>query len=228
MSRILGFCALLPLIFSAPAWAKNDDATLVHVQVSAARQLENDQLQATLFAEAQHSSRLELAKRLNAQVKQTLALAQKFPQITLQTQQHDVYPIYDKQKINAWRGRTALSLRSQDFDAVAKFIAQSSALMQMDNVHFAISPQKREKIEAELIQEATKHLQNRGKILAQALQKRRFRIVEMTLDHAQPQHFRAAPMMARAKNAEADLTPAFSAGEGEVRLHINATLALDD
>lgn len=220
---------ILPSLLAPMAWAKDRAETLVHVQVQATRHIENDELQATIFTEAQHNSRIELAKRLNLAVKNTLAVTKNFPQIIVETQQHDIYPIYDNQKLRAWRGRAALNLRSQDSEAVTKLVAQISKDMQMSDIQFGISPHKREQIETELIHEASHKLQQRAQVLSKALQKRHYRIVDMTLNHAQPHQVRAMPMMARAaKDAEADLMPEFSAGEGEVRLHIHATLALDD
>ena len=81
----------------------------------------NDEVRASLYKKAQASDAKALATTLNTSINRALAIAKRYPSVTVSTGQQHTYPRYDKNdKIIGWTGQANIDLKSTDFTATSQ------------------------------------------------------------------------------------------------------------
>lgn len=222
--------AALLALAAAPARAAEEPRfNQVELEAAASREVPNDLMHATLFAEANASAPAEVAATLNRASAEAMKVAAKFEGVKVATGQAHTYPVYGRdQKLVGWRGRVEVRLESRDFPAVAQLAAKLQPTMQLGGVGFAVSTELRRRVEDELIAEAIAAFRARAEVARKALGGQSYRIRRVALGAggvAPPPRplamARVAPAMAEAP------APVFEGGETRVQVVAHGTIEVE-
>lgn len=216
--------ALTTLLFSAPSFAENPEHRIITLQAETSREVQNDQMQATLYAELNNASPTVLAKETAQIINRAMDLAKAYPTVHINNGAQNTYPIYsDKNKLTGWRSRAEIQLKTSDFKAGSELIAQLQTSMQLDGVNFSVSNEQRTKVENELLSEITGIFRARATQLQQAWGANKYELVNMNINSSSDEP-RPYPMMMRAAkfDAASDAVPAQTVQSGNSRVRITA------
>ncbi|HTP50234.1 MAG TPA: SIMPL domain-containing protein [Anaeromyxobacteraceae bacterium] len=203
--------------------------TQVDLQVDVSREVANDLMNASLYAELSDPSAPKVADELNRVAAAALKTAGEFKTVKASSGHAQTYPIYDRaSKLTSWRGRTEVRLESRDVQAMAALIGKLESTMQVAGISFSASPSLRRETESELVTDAVAAFRARADIVTKALGGKGYRIRHMTLSTG---GFAPGPRplaVARMSAAAAEVTPpAFEAGTSTVNLVASGTIEVE-
>ncbi len=234
MRTASGFCLgvlALCLATAQPAQAQPAAAPAsggsIEFGAEAQREVANDTLNATLYAELTDASSAQLANTLNRILGDALKSAADFKSVRARSGGNQTYPVYDRQnKLTGWRGRAEIRIDSKDFAAAAALIGKLQSAMQLGGVSFVVSNELRRQTENELITEAVAAFRARADIVRQSLAGRGYKIRRLALNTGgfapQPRPY----MTSRALAASAEVAPPPLEG-GQSTISVSANGAID-
>jgi predicted secreted protein len=206
-------------------------SNLINLQAEASRQVSNDKMQSVLFIEKSNKQPAALANQVAQSLNQAIALSKKYPQVKVETGSQSTYPVYDNdnKKLKEWRARAEINLESKDFNAASQLISELQQNFQTESIQFAVSSEKRNQVENELITEATKNFQQRAQILSQAWSKTGYNLINLNVNtnnvYHQPAMMRSAvtPKLVSYNMVESQN---ISAGESTISVNANGSIQL--
>ena len=217
---------LLSTVFAAAA-EPPPRYNMVELQAEAQREVQNDQLDASLFVELNDPSPASLANALNKRVNEALRIATDVKGVRVRSGNNQTYPVYTKGSVlQGWRGRAEIRIESKDFEAASSLIGRLQAAMQLGSMNFSVSPEARRAVENELIAEAIGAFKARADIVKAALAGRGYKLVSLNVGstrNAPQPRFAAARMMASSQEVAA---PNFEAGISLVIVSANGAIEL--
>lgn len=193
----------------------------VELQAEVMREVENDQLMATMFAELQETNPAALQQALNRIGAQAHRIAESFlsKDLKVRTGRNQTYPVYDRNnQLTGWRGRTEVRIESRDFVAAGKLIGQLQQHMQVGNVSFSVSPELKRATEQELITEVVQAFRDRAALLTRALDGKAYRLRRLSVQTSggMPP---PRPMTMRAASADMEaMAPVLEGGTSQVNV----------
>jgi predicted secreted protein len=207
--------------------------TLLLMAGTAEIEVPNDEAVASFFYEAQDSDLTKAQALVNQRVGDgTAALKRADPKAQVETSGYGSYPVYSggsARSIVGWRVRQGVTLRTENLVALPRTVAAVQSFLALGGIDFRLSKAARERVDAQLIQQATANLNARFATAAAALggTPARLRIEEVNYgvreDGPQPMMMRQAPMMASDGSAP---PPAFESGRSTERLTVNGKARL--
>ncbi len=226
--------AMLALAAAVPALAQSGREAppynTVDLQAEAQREVDNDTLNALLFVELSETDPAKLADALNRVAADALALAKSYKQVRTRTGNVQTYPVYDKtQRLTGWRGRTELRVESRDFPAAAALIGRLQSTMQLGQIGFSVSPERRKAAEDEIIGAAISAFQARADIVRSSLGGRAYKIRRLAVN-AGGGFVPPRPLMARgaaSPAAPAVAPPPLEGGVSQVAVSVNGTIEVE-
>jgi predicted secreted protein len=201
----------------------------VELQAEASREVQNDLMNASLYAEVSDPSAARVADQLNRLAAEALKTAGEFAAVKARSGSNQTYPVSDRAgKTTGWRGRAEIRLESKDSRAMAALIGRLQSTMQLGGVSFSVSPELRRQAENELINEAVAAFKARADIAAKAIGGRTYRIRRIALATGGMQSS-PRPMAARTMSAQSAevSTPVFEAGTSIVNVVASGTVDVD-
>ena len=226
MKSILGIVLLLS---STTALAHESEPTYDRISLSSSAQAEvsNDTIVANLYAEEEGSRPEQLANIVNRKIRSAVDSLKQHDDIKVQTDSYTTSPIYSKNKIRSWRVRQSLRIESQNMAKVSEMLGQLQQTLALQGMHFAVSPQLREKTEDALITEALSAFDRRAVLVTENLKRRGYRIVNVNISTSDG--FRNHRSFARVAMMEADAmaAPAVEAGESTMKVTVNGSIELE-
>lgn len=198
---------------------------VANIQAEASRQVTNDQMHVVLFIEKNNKQPTELSSQITGLMNQALNIAKKYPKVKIETGSQTTYPVYleDNQKLKEWRGRAEINLESTDFKAASQLMSELQQSFQTQSVRFTVSDLQRQKVENELILEASKAFQQRAQLMSQAWNKTGYTLVNINLNTS---NYYPQPVMVRASMAKfsnADVVESQNIASGESKITVNAS-----
>jgi predicted secreted protein len=192
--------------------------------------VQNDLMNASLYAEATDPSAAKVADQLNRITAEALKTAGAFKAVRARSGYTHAYPVYDRaNKLTGWRGRTEIRLESKDSQAMATLIGRLQSTMLLGGVSFTVSPELRREAENELINDAVAAFRARADIAAKAIGGRTYRIRRIGLNtgaFAPVPRPMAAPRAMAAQAAEV-APPVFEAGTSVVNVAASGTVEVE-
>ena len=139
---------LATLIGSTAAHAEHPHTSaergMVNLQTEVSREVQNDEMRATLYTEQSHKNPTTLANQISQTINSAMTAAKRYPAVTVKTTGQNTYPIYDdKNRLTTWRARSEIELKSTDFRAMSELMAQLQEQLQLGNISFNVSTQQR-------------------------------------------------------------------------------------
>jgi len=222
--------ALMGLLFNVPSFAENPEHRIISLQVETSREVQNDQMQATLYTELNDANPTTLAKQTAQIINRAMDLAKAYPTVHVNNGSQNTYPIYgDKNKLTGWRSRAEIQLKTSDFKAGSELIAQLQTNMQLEGVNFSVSNEQRTKVENELMTEITGIFRARATQLQQAWGATKYELVNMNINSSSDMP-RPYPMMLRAAKFDtasaAPAPQAIESGNSRVVVGANGSIQL--
>jgi predicted secreted protein len=195
--------------------------------VSATEDVANDTLVAVLTVQRDGGSARQLAAEVNQVMAWGLAKAKEAPSIKVQTLDYQTSPIYQKNTVTGWRVSQSLRLEGRETAAVSDLVGVLQERLNLQQVGYEVSRERRKEVEDRLIGEAIAAFQARAKRVAADLQRRTFRLVQMDVSTGpapMPVYRQRAMPMAMAEVAAAP--PAIEAGTQTVTVGVTGEIEL--
>ena len=205
-----------------------DPERSIHLQAQATRVVENDQMQAILYAELTEKDAALLASKLNAINNQAVKTSKNYNHVKLRSGTQSSYPLYDdQQRSKGWRGQTQIVLTSQDFQQMAQLIAQLQSSMRLNSVNFEVSDAQRYRLETELHVEASNAFKQRAKALSEAWNASQYKLLNLSFSNGSysPRPRMAAMTMSMAKSADI-AAPDLQSGESTISITAEGSIQL--
>ena len=200
----------------------------IDLQTEITRDVQNDQIVASMYAELQETNPAALQNALNKIAAEAHKAAGGFGSVKVRTGSNQTYPVYDRNnKLIAWRGRSELRIESKDFPAVAKLIAQLQSSMQLGGVSFAVSPELRRQTEQEMLREAVQSFRERADILTQALGGKAYRLRKLSVQTSASVPPRPMMTMRAAKADMESYEPVLEGGTSQVNVGAVGTIEVE-
>lgn len=231
-ARYTSFVASLMVILlpfaSVGSSAEGLNYNVVDLSAQARREVNNDLMQATLFAEAVGQSPAQLSATVNDQLNKAINAAKKVKSVRVESGDYQSQANYRDGKQDGWRTRGEVRLESADFSGLATLLGQlQSENLQLSSVQFSVSPQLREQVENELVRDALKAFQQRADVVRQSLNKNAVKIVSIRLE-TQNMYPVPRPMFRVSAMAmdKAEAAPA-EAGNSEIIVMANGSIQVE-
>jgi predicted secreted protein len=140
----------------------------VEFTVRTETELTNDLAEVVLAAQAEHHDPARVAKDVNDTMAWALDQVHGVADITANSGGYQTYPIYDKTRLDHWRGMQTLILHGKRIDALNTLVGTLQQRLQVQNMRFTVSADQRQVGEARLIDQAL----DRFKAVALRIQQR--------------------------------------------------------
>lgn len=219
---------LLALALSLPAQVLAEGQTLfdaVSLSAQAQTQVDNDRVEATLFAEQEGSDPAKLADVVNREMDWALRQLRSVRGIEASTPAYQTFPVYQQGRITSWRVRQTLRLESADVAVMSETLGKLQSRLGLQGVNFVLSPERRRTVEEQLIKEALARFTGRAAMVAQQLGRGGYRLVALQVNDAGAPP-RPEVMMMR---ATADMAaPRLESGNSQVQVTVSGTIQLRD
>ena len=202
----------------------------VDLQAEVSREVQNDLMTASLYAEANDPSAAQVADRLNRVTAQSLTVAGEFKSVKARSGYTHTYPVYDRaNKLAGWRGRAEIRLESKDLPAMAGLIGKLQSTMQLGQVAFLVSPELRRQTENELIGEAVAAFRGRADIATKAIGGKSYKIrrVGINTGGMAPGPRPMLAQRALAAAAAEVAPPTFEGGTSTIQVAVNGTVEVE-
>ncbi len=220
---------IMTTLSSAASFAEAPEHRIISLQADTSREVQNDQMQATLYAELNHSNPTVLAKQTAQIMNQAMGLAKNYATVRVSNGAQNTYPIYsEKNKLTGWRSRAEIQLKTSDFKAGSELIAQLQSNMQLEGVNFSVSSEQRMKVENELLTEVSNIFRERSSQLQRAWGAAKYELVNLNInsssDEPRPYAMMRSAKFEMASDAVAPQT--IQSGNSRVRISANGSIQL--
>ncbi|RXZ45010.1 SIMPL domain-containing protein [Crenobacter cavernae] len=212
-----------------PAYAAAE-STLLSLSGSAEREVDNDQINATLYAQDGQTDPARLADKLNRTLKQGLTEAARLKGVDVSGGQVRTWPQYDRNgRISGWQGRGEIRVSGPQTPELATLIGRLQGYLQLENVQFGVSEKARRATEAALIPEAIRAFKARAAEVGRAIDKPAISVKELTLgEQGRVVPYPVAVYKAAAPAMEADVTPpTWQAGKSTISVEVSGKVELN-
>lgn len=198
---------------------------VVDLQAEAQREVQNDLMLATLYAEQNGEDAAKAANSVNRVVNDALRAAGEFKAVKAASAGYQTYPVYSKaNRIEGWRVRSEIRLESRDFKALSSLIGKLQSGMQLSYLGFSVSREARKQAEDEMIAEAIANFRARADIVRQSLNARGYKIQRMNVGAG---GFHPHPVLARALKSQDVAAPNVEGGTSQVTVSVSGTVEIE-
>lgn len=183
------------------------DPPVLSLSASASRELANDRLVVTVYAEREATDAAGAQAQVNALIGPALeTLRAARPQLEIESSGWRTWPVNAEGRIRGWRARATITVRGEPSPTLAALIGQLGGTLAIESLRHELSRGAREKAEAELLAEAAAGFQSKAQAGARALGYREANLRSVSLNQAQ-----SGPPVAMMRTAGAPLLAATAA-----------------
>ena len=221
----------------AAAEQNKPEGTILNISVSERVEAEDDLLIANLRFEFEDADPRLIQSKINKNMKQAIEIARKMPDISVSTEQYNIYKYYpdsqqeDKQKKEyVWHGSQGLRLSSKSPDNILKITGELQHLgMLLSGLSYVMSEDKMEEIRDNMMEAAIEKLRKKSQRAAKALGKSAIEITQLNID---ANNYIPYPLQARgvaeAAYGEKMAAPVAGPGRSQIMITISATVLIKD
>lgn len=197
----------------------------VRLQAHQTEAVSNDTMHVTLSTFGEAVDPADLAAAINRDMEWALKIAKAVEDVSVSTGGYQTYPVQKNNVIKSWRGQQNLMLEGRDQESLGELVGKLQKNLQVKSMRFSVSDEKRQAVENRLITAALNAFRERAGIVADNLQSKGFRIVELNINTTSQRP--PVPYQARMASMEAAAPPvATEAGESDIRVTVNGTVEL--
>lgn len=215
---------------AAPAWALADAPAApmdrVDFQVERSAEVPNDRVVALVGVTEEDSDSARLAERVNTTIAWALERAGRSEGVEVESAGYHTQPIYEKGRIQRWRGSQDLRLESEDVAALSELVGELQERLLVRSIDFQVSPERRREAEQALIDEALAAFQARAARIAKGLGARDYALGQLSVvTQGSPPVFRQSGPL-RMSAAEA-APPALEGGRSTLSVQVQGSIELE-
>ena len=242
--RVLMLLALLltfPLTsanaqYKDPIFELSDNDSLLHINATESREVDQDLLIATLRIEVEDLENKVVQNKINKGMKAALDLAKNYTDVKAITRGYSVNQ-YDKNsgkkdrpRDMVWKGSQSVQLKSKNSEALLELAGKIQAAgFLMNGLEYTLSPEVAAQVQDEMLEAALEKLQVRAKRAAKTLGKTEAELKEINTQGnyvpVQKTYHRGMQMEAMAASADM-AAPVASAGETTITMNVSAKALL--
>lgn len=242
LAAILGLALNAQAQTNAAAPAFSTGGTLVVIPAYGEVKRANDEATVTFTVEEQDKDRAAATARVNQKMKEgTEILRRQDPQAQLKTVNYYSYPVYPEVADNprplanqaarrvpiGWRVGQSLEMTTRNLAPLPKTAASVQKVLGISGIYYHLSPELEKKLDDERIAATYRNLNERIASVARAMGRNLNDAVIDTIDFEGSGNYAgeaapaAAPMMMRAKSADAEMPePSFEPGETRLQMRL--------
>jgi predicted secreted protein len=197
----------------------------VEFSVQTETELSNDLAEVVLAVKSEHSDPAQVAKEINDTMAWALNQVHGSSDIAANSGSYQTYPVYDKTRLDHWRGIQTLALRSKQIETLNKLVGKLQQRLQVQNMRFSASPDQQQASESRLMDQALDQFKSRALRIQKRLGAKGYEIVSLKIGtSAAPPPFPLERMaMAR---VESSPPVASEAGTSRQSLSLRAVIQL--
>lgn len=221
----------LYMMASMQALAANDlPYNRVSFTVSSETEVENDRLVAVLFYEAKGKDTRALATQVNEAISWGMGVAKKQPKVESQTLTYSTNPFYNDGKVEGWRVRQSVQLKSDDSQALSELLGQLQEKLSIESVQYEVSSRLRKATEEKLIADALGKFKTRAEQILKNMGRQSYKLVNLNVSNSFSQRPPYPMVSARGgyAMAEAAPSPELTAGTQQIVINVNAEIELSE
>lgn len=236
MMRCLAVAALFAVVSpvgAQPVASPSPSAgTVVVMTGSAEIELPNDEAVVSFFYEAQDADLAKAQGLVNQRVTDgTAALKRADAKAQIETSGYGSYPVYSggsNRNIVGWRVRQGVTLKTENLTTLPKTVAAAQSTLSVGGVDFRLSKTARERVDAQLIQQAIANLNARVAAAAQALgvPPNRIRLEEVNFGGREGGPIPVGAARMATMSTDAVPPPTFESGRSVERLQVSGRARL--
>lgn len=236
MMRCLAVAALFAVVSpvgAQPVASPSPSAgTVVVMTGSAEIELPNDEAVVSFFFEAQDADLAKAQGLVNQRVTDgTAALKRADAKAQIETSGYGSYPVYSggsNRNIVGWRVRQGVTLKTENLTTLPKTVAAAQSTLSVGGVDFRLSKTARERVDAQLIQQAIANLNARVAAAAQALgvPPNRIRLEEVNFGGREGGPIPVGAARMATMSTDAVPPPTFESGRSVERLQVSGRARL--
>jgi predicted secreted protein len=151
----------------------------VEFTIQAETELPNDLAEVVLAAQAEHGDPARVAKEINDTMTWALNQVHGIADIAANSGAYQTYPVYDKTRLDHWRGTQTLVLRSTRIEALNTLVGTLQRRLQVQNMRFSVSPDQQQAGESRLIDQALDRFKARAVRIQERLGAKGYDIVNL-------------------------------------------------
>lgn len=236
MMRCLAVAALFAVVSpvgAQPVASPSPSAGTVVVMTGGAEiELPNDEAVVSFFFEAQDADLAKAQGLVNQRVTDgTAALKRADTKAQIETSGYGSYPVYSggsNRNIVGWRVRQGVTLKTENLTTLPKTVAAAQSTLSVGGVDFRLSRAARERVDAQLIQQAIANLNARVAAAAQALgvPPNRIRLEEVNFGGREGGPIPVGAARMATMSTDAVPPPTFESGRSVERLQVSGRARL--
>lgn len=180
-------CVLLVILaWAAPAMAEDLHYNVVAFSESASVRVPNDTMSVTLRVVESGVARETVSNKVTKRVNAVLARAKGNRAFEVESGSRSVYPEYDAKRagIKSWTDSAEIFVKSTDFAALSKLVADSQQDAMLGDVSFSVSPKKYAAAVDEASEQALRSFRARALNVSKTLGFSGYKIVRVELNQS--------------------------------------------
>ncbi len=194
----------------------------VTLSAVAGAEVDSDLFEAEVAVQREGSNPVLLAEQVNREMAWGLAQARAVEGVQVQTLGYHSQPVYQQQRLVAWRVRQALRLQARDASALSRLLGRLQTRLTLERLGSTVSPERRDEEEESLMGDAIEAFRNRARLVAEAMGRTTYRLVEMRIDTP-----RTPPRIALMRAERASVAaPPLAPGSQRLQVTVTATIEL--
>jgi len=228
---ILLLC-LMSLFFTA--FSQADDTLLnfnqVTFSVTENQRVENDFVSVRFIAQAEEKTAQAVQRQINQKMHQAQTVLNRYPEITVSTQNYRVMPVYNEhKKIQHWKGQQILHLSFKNQPGLAKILTKVQPYLNYNDIRFSVSQAQREQTLTSLLKRALAQYQMQAKLIADAFGQSTYRITQTHIQPPTPPHsFRGGQSAYASKAISAQEMPVIETGDTRLSIIVTGRVLISN
>lgn len=221
VALLLGLSTLTAHAETAPTYDR------IGFSISAEKEVANDVLTATLYAEQQGQDTTTMADSVNQAITWAMDIAKQESAVVSRTLNYTTNPVYENGKVSGWKVRQSIQLESQDSKVLSGLLGKLQEKLRIEGINYSVSPEVQAKTEEELINQALASFKQRAEQIKAGMGRNEYRVVRIDIqsmggDYPQPALYRMAAMEA----SPAPAPPSLEGGKQNLQVNVQAEIEL--
>jgi len=236
LAFVLSMIALCP-VPGAPAFAQAADAfhghpvdlrPRVHLDASAWREVVQDRVVATLYAERESPEPAAGQAQVSRLLAPVLDRLKGTPEVEVQSAGYRTDPVWQQSRIVGWRTRGGLQVTGKPSESFNALVGELATTLNVQSVNYLLSREARLAVEQELIGQAVQAFHAKADAAARALGFRGYEVREISIAGSGPIGPEPVPkmMMSRAGAADEAVPLPGAEGRSTVTTTVSGSVAL--
>lgn len=189
--KLQKYLAILPLAFATlgaaaetnPETDNNGKGSVFHFSTQVNRTVEKDLMQAEVYSRKSGKNLAELRKAVSTNLNKVLEQAKQQSGIEITADGVSNYADYNKDgKVIGWVAEGRISLKSKDFEAMAKVLENLGDQVAVSHIDFSVSPEKMAALEDEMTLDIIKQFQHKADLIQKSLKSQKYVLSDVRLN----------------------------------------------